>query len=212
MADYLHENDGKIHTRYSELIRCTPGQIQQVVMERMGAARYEGDGMLFGTDRHAMWEEYGKEHGRTPECFDEILPGGLPLSHVEEEFATEMLPGVVVHSRPDGVAAAAEALIDYKTVKDGLAGWQKNIAKYRTSRQMTFYTFQLGLHNIRIRKGLYLCEIWNDKQTEIIDYALVKQDYSFSEVAKVLPWIKERIDCLVTGVQDYERRVASLKY
>lgn len=113
MADYLIAEDGKIHTRYTELTRCTPGQIDRVIDERLGlAAKFKSDKLEFGTDRHDMWETEGKRTSMIPECF------GLdwPISHAEQEFASEILPGIVLHSRPDAVCAQIYTLVDYKTL------------------------------------------------------------------------------------------------
>jgi hypothetical protein len=58
MADYTYTADGKLHTRYSELIRCTPGQIDRVVWERIHPGhRAETEHMGFGTLRHEMLEQ-----------------------------------------------------------------------------------------------------------------------------------------------------------
>lgn len=201
MADYLIAEDGKVHTRYTELVRCTPGQIDRVLAERLNKdLRFKSDRLDFGTDRHDMWEQESKETGRLPECF------GLdwPVSHVEEEFATEVLPGVVVHSRPDAVCGEVQTIVDYKTLcADSLdEGVRSAVKMYSKSRQLPFYGFQVGLHGVRIRKIAYLIEIWNKDQDEILGYHTIVKDLPMAELAKMLPWVKDRVAMLVAAVEE----------
>ena len=201
MADYLYAEDGKIHTRYTELVRCTPGQIDRVLAERLDNKRkFTSDRLDFGTDRHEMWEEEGKRTGKLPECF------GLdwPVSHAEAEFATELLPGVVVHSRPDAVCAAVQTIVDYKTLcADSIdEGVRAAVKQYAISRQLLFYGFQVGMTGIRIKKIAYLVEIWNKEQDEILGYHTIVKDLPMAEIAKMLPWVKDRVAMLVAAVEE----------
>lgn len=200
MSDYkFDKNDGKIHTRYSELVRCTPGQIDRVLAERAGSRqRFVGESMLDGVEAHLQWEMEAKRTGKIPECFDL----DWPVSHVELELASEMFPGVVVHSRIDSVCADIETVVDYKTVVDGKNGWQANIKPYGNSKQLPFYAFQLGLHGIRIRRGAYLCEIWSQDKKTILDYKVVKKELAMSDIATVLPWVRDRVAVLVSALKE----------
>lgn len=200
MADYLYEPDGKIHTRYTELTRCTPGQIDRVISERLGSSkRFQSDKLDFGTDRHDMFEAEGKETGTIPKCF------GLnwSISHVEEEFASEILPGIILHSRPDAVCTAIATVVDYKTlIADSLAqGELLAVQRYAHSKQLPLYSYQLGLHGIRIKNIAYLVEIWNREQDEILGYKIIIKDFKMSDVAKILPWVKSRVSYLVSGLE-----------
>lgn len=221
MADYLYANDNKIHTRYSELIRCTPGQIDKVIWERKNPeARTKTQSMDFGIIRHQMFDEESQQTGKVPACF------GLDMrvEHVEAEFATEIMKGVVVHSRMDSVSVEGETIIDYKTVLDGKNGWQKNLQGYgwrpiytaggnlidskvvpsSKQKQLKFYAFQLGLHGIRIKRGLFLCEIWNGDRTEIIGYKTVEFPITLADIAPVLPWVKDRVALLSVVLAEQE--------
>lgn len=203
MADYLHSADGKIHTRYTELTRCTPGQIDRVVDERLGlAAKFKSDKLEFGTDRHDMWETEGKETGRIPTCF------GLdwPISHCEQEFAAEILPGVILHSRPDAVCADIFTLVDYKTlIASSMAeGELLAVQRYGKSKQLPLYAYQLGLHEIRIKKIAYLVEIWNREQTEILGYKIITKNFNMADIAHVLPWATARVSTLVAAIEARE--------
>lgn len=207
MADYLIAEDGKIHTRYTELTRCTPGQIDRVIDERLGlAAKFKSDKLEFGTDRHDMWETTGKATGHIPECF------GLNwrISHAEQEFASEILPGIVLHSRPDAVCADIATLVDYKTlIADSLAeGELLAVQRYAKSKQLPLYAYQLGLHGIRIKAIAYLIEIWNREQTEILGYKIIIKDFKMADIAHVLPWVRERISYLASAI-DSRKEVAT---
>lgn len=202
MADYTFAADGKLHTRYSELVRCTPGQIDKVIWERTHPnSRAHTEHMDFGIVRHEMFEEQGRQQGGVPAEFGI----DLPLSHFEEEFTTEILPGVVVHSRPDGVAAAKNMIIDYKTVVNGKMGWQNIINTYKhesKQRQLKFYAFQLGLHGITIRQGAFLCEIWDEARENILGYRVVVFPIKLRDIAPVLPWVKDRVALLSTVLEE----------
>jgi hypothetical protein len=149
-----------------------------------------------------------------------VVDGVTPLSHIEQEFVVELYDGVVVHMRPDAVAADIETIFDYKTVLepegedwscllDGkippTARWRTLVSNYRNSRQLKFYAFMLGLHGIRIRHGVYLLEIWNRDRTKILGYHQVAQEYKLSDLAKLLPWARDRIALLVATVRQRQR-------
>jgi hypothetical protein len=207
MADYLYEDDGKIHTRYSELIQCTAGGIDRVLAQRQNPeARFESDSMKWGTDRHEMWQEETERTGLTPACFAEAHPQ-LAVSHCEEEFATEILPGVILHSRPDAICANDETIVDYKTMIAGSIAEAriKAHAAYGRSRQLPTYGFQVGLHNIKIRKAVYLIEVWKRPEPgqapeEILGYVVVKKDLALKDLAANLPWVKERVSMLAAAL------------
>ena len=200
MADYLYADDGKIHTRYSELVRCTFGQLDRVVAERLGLVdRYTSDRLDFGTYRHEMWQEESEKTGMLPEIF------GLPrkVDYIENEFATEIVENVIVHSRPDAVCVAKQAIGDYKTMsaKDYDTGVLMATKLYRGSKQLIFYAYQLGLHGIRIKKIIYLVEIWNEKMDAILGFHAIEIDINLSDIAKILPWTKDRIATLTVAVE-----------
>lgn len=200
MADYLYSEDGKIHTRYTELTRCTPGQIDRVIDERLGLAKsFKSDNMEFGTDRHDLWEQEARRTGKVPECF------GLdwPISHIEQEFASEILPNVVLHSRPDGICEDIATIIDYKTLIADSLGMGELVAvqRYSKSKQLPIYAYQAGLHNIRVKRIAYLVEIWNRAQTEILGYKIITKEFKMKDIGTVLPWVRERVAMLVSAVE-----------
>lgn len=218
MADYLYDkDDGLIHTRYTELASCTPGSIAAVVARRLGQIPKVGTAsMEWGTDRHDMFESESRETGLVPACFSELDGfGEMSVEFIEQEFSVELYPGVIIHLRPDAVSKTAETVLDYKTctAPPGVdwsalgAGewpaddkWKRVVSMYRNSRQLKFYAFMLGLNGIRIRRGVYLIEVWNNEHNAIIGYAKIEQEYPLSELAKLLPWARDRIALLKAAV------------
>lgn len=226
MSSYLFDkNDGKIHTRYSELIRCTPGAIERVLDERFGVrqAAKTAD-MQWGSDRHDMWRDESLETGMVPQCFNEVGMRNCIVEHIEQEFVVEMYPGVVIHFRPDAVSVKTETIFDYKTALEpegkeiaqgssmpvvvgdnNLTVLFMNMRKtYERSRQLKFYAFLLGIHGIRMRRGLYLIEAWNRDHTAIIGYTKAEQNYKMADLAKIIPWTQERVALLVAAVKQRE--------
>lgn len=206
--DYNYPDDGKLHLRYSDLPRCTIGQIDRLIAEHKDPSlRFESDHMKWGTDRHEMWSNEILRTGVIPECFREIEDGryNVAVSHVEEEFASEIAPGVVMHSRPDAISVIEEAVIDFKTVVDGTNGFESNLHKYKTSKQGLFYAFQMALHDIRIKRVIYLCEIWNGERTKILCYRAVVQNVNLMDIANMKYWAIDRVALYKASVQRLER-------
>lgn len=203
MSDYEYEPDGKIHTRYSELVQCRPNGMGKVLAHRANPnLRFSNGATEFGTDRHAMWEEESRQTGRIPKCFDETWE----VTQVEAEFASEMLPGIVVHSRLDALLEHMGTIVDYKTiVADTFAQGRRNATmQYRHSKQLLFYAYQLGLHGIRITRGVYLIEIWNRDYSEILGYHKITIPMSMPKIAAILPWAQERMALLASAIESEE--------
>ena len=180
---YKHDDDGKIHTRWSELKRATPGGAERLVMERMGLApKWTGMEAGFGQARHEMWEEESKRTGLIPECFWPRLPfvgidkpEDAPLTHVESELAYELFPGVVIHFTPDSLSEAVATVFDNKTI----GGQAKQFA---TSDQLLVYAFLYWkLTGVRIVNGVWLCEIWSKERERILAYDNYQKKYGLYE-------------------------------
>jgi hypothetical protein len=203
VSDYLYDEDGKLHTRYSELAQCTPGAIANVIAERTGArTRFESEAMAFGTDRHEMWAEEALETGKTPACFGVQFDA----DEVESEYATEILRGVVLHSRMDAVSFAAKAVIDYKTLcaENLEIGRIKARTMYSSSKQLPLYAVQLAHHGKRIKRKIYMVEIWNKTREEILGYEVIDLPVKMSDMAKILPWVVERVSLLASAIEQQE--------
>jgi len=76
--------------------------------------KFESNSTVFGSLRHEMFLEESRKTGLTPVAFGRF---SLPVDIIEEEFETEIIPGVVLHSRPDAVSLSEFTVVDYKTKK-----------------------------------------------------------------------------------------------
>lgn len=224
MPQYQIPQDGRIHTRFSELKLCTlpdpkyphrTGQLDRLVALMAGEIEAPQTlEMAFGSERHEYFEQESIRTKKIPECFWEV--SGLKdveLDFVEKEYAVEMAPGVVVHSRPDAVAQGIQTIFDYKTVKDGKEGWQKTVKKYAypSNRQTTFYALMLKLHGIEITRAVYLCEIWDADYEHILGYDSVERIITPEDLDEVHEWALERILLLKVAIQQAKEAEAFSK-
>lgn len=200
----IDHSDGKIHSRYSELIKMTPGQVDYAMAVRLGEMdAFESEDMKFGTKRHKLFEAETRRTGKIPECFYEI--GGLrdvEIDMAERELALELTPGMVVHSRPDAYSSAEKTIYDYKTTLDGKRGWQANVKQYKYSKQTVFYAMMLYYHGIEVTRAKYLCEIWNADRDTILGYDMVEQEINQEKIAQVQSWALDRLALLKVALQE----------
>lgn len=202
MADYNYPTDNKLHVRYTQLSQVSPGSLDRILAEINGQTRVETEDMSFGSERHLSWEIEAKRTGFIPKCF------GLdwPVLHIEREFATEIMPGVVLHSRPD-VVCGNGILVDYKTVKSKtpeFGGIRNAVDQYRHAnkqRQLFVYAFQLGMHGIRIKEAAFLCEVWDANRENILDYEIVRFPIGLMDIAGVLPWLRGKVALLMGALE-----------
>lgn len=200
---YNLKNDGKLHTRFTDLVRATPKQVENIIREQLGTKkRFENDVLAFGEVRHDMWQKETEQTGRVPACFAEAFPEyDLEVTHAEKEFATEIYENIVLHSRPDAVAAKAFTLIDYKTQRKGAGGARI----YKNSKQLIVYAWQLAMHNIRIRRIVYLVEIWNTDETgamvDVSHYEKFEKDLGLADIHNIKSWIRDRCEVLAEGMR-----------
>lgn len=201
---YNIENDGKLHTRFTDLVRCTPKQVEKVIQENMGTRkRFKNDTLQFGEVRHDMWLKETEETGRIPQCFAEAFPEyDLEITHAEKEFATEIYKNIVLHSRPDGVAANDFVIVDYKTQKEGAGGAEK---VYRNSKQLPTYAWHLAMHNIRIKRIVYLVEIWAVDETGEMDHVVGYEKFDkvlgLADIHNAKAWVENRCEVLAEGMR-----------
>lgn len=197
---YSIKNDGKLHTRFTDLLRATPKQVENIIKEQLGQKkRFESKVLTFGETRHEMWEKEAKKTGMLPIVFRQAFPEykDLQITHSEKEFATELFENIIVHSRPDGVSVPDATVIDFKTMVKGAGGARR----YKNSKQLPFYAFQLGWHNIRIKKYVYFVEIWNETYDEIIGYDKFEKDISLLDIALMKRWAHDRCEVLALGMK-----------
>jgi hypothetical protein len=198
------ENDGKIHSRFSELLMMTPGQVDRAMEVRLGEREpFESESMKFGTLRHEYFEQETARTGKLPRCFYEIA--GLKdvvVDRTEREFALELAPGFIVHSRPDAYSVSDKTIYDYKTTVDGVRGWQQNVKQYRSSKQIVFYAMMLHYHGIEITRARYLCEIWDSAYENIIGYDMVEREITPDMIAEVRSWALDRLSLLWVALEE----------
>ena len=197
MADYKIADDGKLHTRYSDLIRCTEGSVLTVAREMLvGKKRFTSNITEFGSLRHDMWEQEAKATGRSPECFREI---GLDFSvtDIEQEYSMEVFPGVVLHSRIDAFADELQYLVDWKTITN-----EGDIKKYRSSKQHLTYGLQKLNKGVITKGAMYVGERWNKERTKLLGYEHIELPYTVADLATFKNgWLKDRAERLVIAVE-----------
>ena len=144
---YNHEDDGALHTRFSDLTRCTEKSVLGVVRELLhGRKSFSSDIIEFGKLRHDMWAKESEKTGRTPEVFKRELGFDYPVDIIEKEFSCTIFPGVVLHSTLDAGNSDEGIIIDYKTAT--LKGDEQKARHhfhmtYKRSRQHLTYGLQL---------------------------------------------------------------------
>jgi len=197
---YNIKKDGKLHTRFTDLLRATPKQVENIIKEQLGEKqRFESDVLKFGEIRHKHFEKEAKKTGMLPVVFRNAFPEykDMQISHVEQEFATEMFKNIIVHSRPDGVSAVSATVVDYKTMVKGAGGARR----YKNSKQLLFYAYQLAIHGIHIKKIVYFVEIWNAEYTEIIGYEKFEKNIGLLDIALMKKWAHDRCEVLALGMR-----------
>lgn len=205
---YQHRNDGKLHTRYTELMACTETGMERVLDERFGLKRkLELEAFDFGRARHETLEEEGKVENKVPEYFG---VGEIPISHAEQGFAIEAFPGVVIHFTPDLLSQSEFLIGDYKMVREPEAGWNgqfPNLWKlYKDSVQLDFYAWLLTFKGIKIKEKLYMGEYWNRDRTEILHHDFVRRPVTIVDKGRARAWAIPRIERLMAGIQIYEEK------
>lgn len=197
MAEYSYAEDGKLHTRFSDLVRCTEGSVLTVAREMLlGRKRFSSDIVEFGRLRHEMWEEEARATGRSPECFREVGVD-VAVTDIEQEYSMEIFPGVVLHSRIDAFASEEGLLIDWKTfTNDG------DIQKYKNSRQHLVYGLQKLNTGVIVKGAMYVGEQWDKKRQKLLGYDKIVLPFSVMELAEFKNgWLRDRAERLVVAVE-----------
>ena len=216
MADYSYDpNDGKLHTRYSELAMCTPGNgVKNAVLRRFDMLpRVETEYMAFGTERHEMWAEEALKTGKTAACFGVQFEA----THIEREFAANVLPSVVMHMRPDVVSEPAQAVIDYKTLfaESYDLGKIRAETTYSKSKQLIVYAYILMIFAIWVGKKFVSVTLlkwyisWQRKQfqQEMYDklFTFCQRKYKKSK-READEWARETMLCDVSSILEFLER------
>lgn len=197
---YNIKNDGKLHTRLTDLMRATPHQVVNIINEQLGKKkRFKNDTLTFGELRHDHWQKESEATGMLPAVFRNAFPEykDVQVTHAEKEFATELFKDVVVHSRMDAVSEPSALVVDYKTMIEGAGGARR----YKTSKQLIFYALQLAIHNIRITKGVFFVEVWDRERQNIIRYEKFDINITAMDLMAVKKWAYGRCEVLAIGMK-----------
>lgn len=200
MPEYEYPQDNRIHTRFSELVKCTPGQIRNVVLERYGLIpHFSSPHTGIGSTRHEMYEEEMYGTGRIPECFLDVCPQfkDVAIRFIEKEFKAEIFKDVVLHSTPDAISESDGIIFDFKVTS-------QEAKKYKASRQLLVYAYQMFIRKIEIKKVVFLIEKWDKAKTEIIGYDCYAEDIDREKVLEVKAWLKDRVEILLAGLEAYK--------
>lgn len=206
MPNYTYPKDGRLHTRYSDLVRATPAQVENLVQERFGIfPRFENQAMKFGTFRHKQLDLESKKTGYLPKCFKEVLPKNLKVSNSEYYFETPLkinIDGkeieVVIHSTCDAYLEG-DYIVDYKITTQDIAVWG-------SKQQLVFYAYLLGLHGIKLKRTIFLTETWDIKKTKIIGYQKSEKKLADWKIKMVKQWIDERVFALIQATDMFLER------
>lgn len=187
MPEYNYPNDGKFHTRYSELVGCTSDiAAVRVAEQRAGLRpRIQTGVMQFGIDRHDQFKDESERTGLTPEIFKDEIGFQLEVIHVEKKQQVEYFQNCVIHFTVDAYCKPHD-LVDYKTTTTSGRGFFQSL-------QLPVYCLLMGKLGHRIERINYPIERWNKDRDTIIGYDLFTKDISIAELAEAKKWLRERV-------------------
>lgn len=192
---YQYPNDDNLHTRFSELQKCTPGSIDNVIRERLGEiGSFQNEITEFGDKRHEMLNEYILKNKKLPPKFG--LDFVVDPKQANQHLMVEMFPKLVLHGTPD--VFGADWVADFKTTTRGKGA-------YVNSKQCTYYAWLLSVYGLDIKKIYYLCELWNPERTEILGYEMHEKDITPEDIEEVKEWTLTRARLLYQTLKDYEK-------
>lgn len=202
MHSYTIKDDNKLHTRYSELSQCATYSSALKVAEQKLTERggFTNDTMKFGQINHDMFEEESRETGKLPKCFGI----NAKTEHIEQEFAIEVIPGVVLHFRPDSVSESAGIVYDYKTMNffDGMDVDKVIKARYGDAKQLKIYSYGLMVHGIDIKRWCYLVELWDKRAKKIVGYRQFSRDFKLADIPNTKDWLTKRAFLLGAAMKE----------
>ena len=195
---YEYKEDGKIHTRWSDLKRCSTTHGALTVAKEMvlGKKRWSGDD--FGSLRHKMWEEETKQTGRTPECFRHIKID-QPAVMCEQQFEMESLPGVILHSTIDVYLPELSCVTDYKTFtnKEDL----QHYAQPHKKAQLLVYGVQLLVKGHSVKNLMFLGERWDSAREELLGYDHIMIPVTMLDLVNTQADLKQRAIRLKAAIE-----------
>lgn len=202
MHSYTIKNDGKLHTRYSELTQCaTYASALKVAEQKLReSSGFSNDDLKFGQVNHDLFEEESRETGKLPKCFGI----NVNVEHIEQEFAIEVIPGVVLHFRPDSVSESVGSVYDYKTMNyfDGMDVDKIIKARYKKAVQLKTYSYGLMVHGMDIKRYCYLIELWDKRQKKIVGYRQYSREFKLADIPNTKEWLSKRAFLLGAAMKE----------
>lgn len=187
---YRYPKDGKFHTRYSELVRCSNDkQAIKIAELRAGVAIPRSNSQMdFGKQRHEMFKEESLKTGKTPQVFKDNLGFQLKVVDVEMHKATELFEDVVIHFTTDAFCKPAD-VVDYKTTSS-------NGFSYSQTPQGMLYALLMIGQGYDPKKVHYLIERWDRERTQVLKYYHFEKKVTLRELSRVKKWCKQRVELL----------------
>ncbi len=208
MPNYSYPEDGMLHTRFSELKRCTPGSIDAVIRDRVYPETvFQGsDSMMRGNIRHQEFNNEILITSRIPACF--TCEADLTVIGAEKEIANEIFPGIVLHSTPDCYGLGWVG--DFKTVtvkydKEGnILRDKQGIYKFTKPPmiQTSVYAVQLALEGNPVDRSFYFYEMWG-RNADIVDYHIHETPITEEDIGGAYDWLRERSNMLVSKLNEH---------
>lgn len=164
---YDHEDDGQIHTSWSDLKRCSTPHGALTVAKEMVHRKKRWGGDKFGEIRHRMWEKEVNQTGMTPACFQHIGIHERAI-YPEKRYQMQLIPGVVLHSTIDLYLPDRACVTDYKTFTN-----HDDLQKYRQPAKMAqLLTYGLQLVNAgeSVKCIMFMGERWDKAREELLGY------------------------------------------
>lgn len=202
---YRHDDDQKIHTRYSDLKTCGTIEGARKIVDKYlnNKPGFKTGVTTFGQINHEIFEEESRVTGKVPKVFQQ----DITVQHIEEEFAIELIPGLVLHLRPDAISREENMLIDYKTmdVKEGMSDREINKLikkKYKSAEQLRIYTYALMVNGITIDKYAYFLELWDKDNLKPVGYRTYVRDVDLTKIPIMKMWLIKRAFNLAVAYKD----------
>lgn len=187
------EVDGKINTRFSELVHVISRGKENArykdkwLKEKLGLNSRESNIYTsFGEARHEVLAHYCQNNRTLPPHFGVFSMVNLIESEMNIEYN-----GVILHFTPDVVSTVGRVVYDLKTT-------YKNIDEFDfDTKQLSFYAWCLKKMGHKIKHGMFLVEQWDKTREELLDYYTVDTD-----LEDMTSWVDERILILKEWYKD----------
>ena len=128
-----------------------------------------------------------------PKYFSEVLPKNLKVTAAEYYFETELPGDVVIHSTCDAYLDG-DYIVDYKVTTQDIQVWG-------SKQQLIFYAYLMSLHGIKLKRTIFLTEVWDKEKKMILGYQKAEHKLAKWKIDMVKNWIEERVMVLKMGME-----------